>query len=151
MTAFDPFSGAAPRWFSIEAHRPFLEDLAAGVLDWMGDLPPEAQDRLFDNIAALSAPGSRLATEFHPDAGASIGERAAALRSEWQEHGFDVNLADLFYPGERNNVVDYLAEHGWTVSAQPRPELFKDYGKEFPDTDELAPLRNSLAVIATRK
>src|SRR4029078_13464170 len=37
-------------------------------------LPPEAQDRLFDNIAALSAPGSRLATEFHPDAGASIGE-----------------------------------------------------------------------------
>ncbi len=71
-------------------------------------LPPEAQDRLFDNIAALSAPGSRLATEFHPDAGASIRERAAALRSEWQEHGFDVNLADLFYPGERNNVVDYL-------------------------------------------
>src|SRR3954465_1443017 len=114
-------------------------------------LPPEAQDRLFDNIAALSAPGSRLATEFHPGAGASIGERAAALRSEWQEHGFDVNLADLFYPGERSNVVDYLAEHGWTVSAQPRPELFKDYGKDFPDTDELAPLRNSLAVIATRK
>ena len=28
-------------------------------------LPPEAQDRLFDNITALSAPGSRLATEFH--------------------------------------------------------------------------------------
>ncbi len=26
-------------------------------------LPPEAQDRLFDNIAALSAPGSRVATE----------------------------------------------------------------------------------------
>ena len=26
-------------------------------------LPPEAQDRLFDNIAALSAPGSRIATE----------------------------------------------------------------------------------------
>ena len=39
-------------------------------------LPPEAQDRLFDNISALSAPGSQLATEYHPDAGASIGERA---------------------------------------------------------------------------
>jgi methyltransferase (TIGR00027 family) len=26
-------------------------------------LPPEAQDRLFDNIVALSAPGSRIATE----------------------------------------------------------------------------------------
>jgi methyltransferase (TIGR00027 family) len=114
-------------------------------------LPPEAQDRLFDHITALSAPGSQLATEFHPDAGASIGERAATLRSEWQEHGFDVNLADLFYEGDRNPVVEYLTGHGWQVSARTRPEVFAAYGKEFPDTDEVAPLRNSLAVIATRK
>jgi methyltransferase (TIGR00027 family) len=114
-------------------------------------LPPEAQDKLFDNITALSAPGSQLATEYHPDAGASIGERAAAMRSEWQQHGFDVNFADLFYQGERNPVVEYLTGHGWQVSARPRPELFAAYGKEFPDTDELAPLRNSLAVIAKRK
>jgi methyltransferase (TIGR00027 family) len=114
-------------------------------------LPPEAQDKLFDNITALSAPGSQLATEYHPDAGASIGERAAAMRSEWQQHGFDVNLADLFYQGERNHVVEYLTGHGWQVSAQPRPELFAAYGKEFPDADDVAPLRNSLAVIAKRK
>jgi methyltransferase (TIGR00027 family) len=114
-------------------------------------LPPEAQDRLFDNITALSAPGSQLATEYHPDAGDGIGQRAAALRSEWQEHGFDVNLADLFYPGDRNAVVDYLSEQGWQVGSRSRPELFCEYGKEFPDTDDLAPLRNSLAVIATRK
>jgi methyltransferase (TIGR00027 family) len=114
-------------------------------------LPPEAQDRLFDNITALSAPGSQLATEYHPDAGTGIGQRAAALRSEWQEHGFDVNLADLFYPGDRNAVVDYLSEQGWQVGSRSRPELFCEYGKEFPDTDDLAPLRNSLAVIATRK
>ncbi len=114
-------------------------------------LPPEAQDRLFDHITALSAPGSQLATEFHPDAGASIGERTATLRSEWQEHGFDVNLADLFYEGERNPVVEYLTGHGWQVCARTRPEVFAAYGKEFPDTDEVAPLRNSLAVIATRK
>jgi methyltransferase (TIGR00027 family) len=114
-------------------------------------LPPEAQDRLFDNITALSASGSQLATEYHPDAGASIGERATAMRSEWQQHGFDVNLADLFYQGERNHVVDYLTEHGWQVSARLRPDLFAEYGKQFPDTEELAPLRNSLAVIAKRK
>ena len=30
-------------------------------------LPPEAQDALFDNITALSAPGSQLASEFVPD------------------------------------------------------------------------------------
>ena len=114
-------------------------------------LPPDAQDRLFDDITALSAPGSQLATEYHPDAGASIGQRAAALSDEWQEHGFDVNLADLFYPGERSHVVDYLTGHGWQVSARSRPEMFREYGKEFPDDVELGPVRDSLAVIAKRK
>jgi methyltransferase (TIGR00027 family) len=114
-------------------------------------LPPEAQDRLFDNITALSAPGSQLATEYHPDAGASIAERAAAMRAEWQQHGFDVNLADLFYQGERSHVVDYLTGHGWQVSARTRPDMFREYGREFSEADELAPLRNSLAVIAKRR
>ena len=114
-------------------------------------LPPDAQDRLFDDITALSAPGSQLATEYHPDAGASIGERAAALRDEWQEHGFDVNLADLFYPGERSHVVDYLTGHGWQVSARPGRRCSANTARNFPDNDELAPLRNSLAVIAKRK
>ena len=113
-------------------------------------LPPAAQDRLFDDITALSAPGSRLATEYHPDSGASIGQRAEAIRDRWREHGFDMNLADLFYPGERNPVVDYLTGHGWQVSARTRPEMFAAYGREFPDGDELAPMRDSLAVTATR-
>src|ERR1700738_5103278 len=38
--------------------------IAEGLL---GYLPPEAQDRLLDNISALSADGSRLATEAIPD------------------------------------------------------------------------------------
>lgn len=37
--------------------------LAEGLLIY---LPPEAQDRLFDNITALSVPGSAVATEFVP-------------------------------------------------------------------------------------
>jgi methyltransferase (TIGR00027 family) len=121
---------------------------AEGLLAY---LPPEAQDRLFDSITALSAPGSQLATEYHPDAGASIGDRAAAMRSQWKQHGFDVDLSKLFYPGERNSVVDYLTDHGWQVNARSRPEVFEGYGREFPDAEELAPLRNSLAVIATLK
>ncbi len=86
-------------------------------------LPPEAQDRLFDDIAALSAPGSRLATEYHPDAGASIGRRAEAIREQWREHGFDMNLADLFYPGERNPVMEYLSR---TRVAGDRPQPTRD-------------------------
>ena len=114
-------------------------------------LPPEAQDRLFDNITALSAPGSQLATEYHPDAGASIAERSQAFSKQWRGHGFDVNLSDLLYAGERNPVVDYLSANGWQVNARSRPEVFAGYGREFPDTEALAPLRNSLSVIATRK
>jgi methyltransferase (TIGR00027 family) len=114
-------------------------------------LPPDAQDRLFDEITALSAPGSRLATEYHPDAGASMGRRAEAIRERWKEHGFDVNFADLFYPSERDPVVDYLAGHGWRVTARSRPEMFSKYGRAFPDGEELAPMRDSLAVTATRE
>ncbi|MDT5329480.1 MAG: hypothetical protein QOF31_777 [Mycobacterium sp.] len=114
-------------------------------------LPPEAQDRLFDNITALSAPGSQLATEYHPDGGTTVAERTKAMRAQWEQHGFDVDLSELFYSGERNPVVDYLTDHGWQVNARSRPEVFAGYGREFPDAEELAPLRNSLAVIATLK
>jgi methyltransferase (TIGR00027 family) len=114
-------------------------------------LPPDAQDRLFDDITALSAPGSRLATEYQPDGGASMGERANAISDAWKDHGFDVNLTDLFYAGERQPVVEYLTAHGWQVAARTRPEVFAGYGRDFPDTETLAPMRNSLSVTATKK
>lgn len=121
---------------------------AEGLLAY---LPPDAQDRLFDNITALSAPGSQLATEYHPDGGAAMSERAKTMGKPWRDHGFDVDLTQLFYRGERNPVVDYLAGQGWQVSASTRAEVFAGYGREFPDTDDVAPLSTSLAVIATRK
>jgi methyltransferase (TIGR00027 family) len=114
-------------------------------------LPPEAQDRLFDEITALSAPGSQLATEYHPDGGAAMTERAKTMGSQWQQHGFDVDLSKLFYSGDRNPVVDYLTDHGWQVNTRSRSEVFAGYGREFPTAEELAPLSNSLAVIATLK
>jgi methyltransferase (TIGR00027 family) len=121
---------------------------AEGLLAY---LPPDAQDRLFDNITALSAPGSHLATEYHPDGGSTLAARAKTMGSQWQQHGLDVDLSQLFYAGERNPVVEYLTGHGWQVNARSRPEVFAGYGRELPDTEELSPLRGSLAVIATRK
>ena len=56
---FDPFAPAGPRWYAIPAHRPFLEDLAAGVLDWLGDKPPEV---LSDTTILL--PNRRAARAF---------------------------------------------------------------------------------------
>jgi methyltransferase (TIGR00027 family) len=121
---------------------------AEGLLPY---LPPDAQDRLFDNITTLSAPGSQLATEYHPDAGAAVAERTKKLGGKWREHGFDVDLSQLFYSGDRNSVTEYLTAHGWQVNARTRPEVFRGYGRKFPDTEDVAALRKSLAVIATRK
>ena len=121
---------------------------AEGLLPY---LPPDAQDRLFDNITALSAQGSQIATEYHPDSGAAVAERTKKLGGQWREHGFDVDLSQLFYAGERAHVGEYLTAHGWQVSSRTRPEVCAGYGREFPAADEVAPLSTSLAVIATRK
>ncbi|TVS87315.1 class I SAM-dependent methyltransferase [Mycobacterium helveticum] len=111
-------------------------------------LPPEAQDRLFDSITGLSAPGSRLATEFHGDAGRTMSERARQFNERWAKVGCDIDLSGLFFDGERSDVVDYLTGAGWQVSTRPRRELFADYGLVYPD-DEESQLRNIVAVTAT--
>lgn len=112
-------------------------------------LPPEAQDGLFADITSASASGSALATEYHRDGGLGMAERAAGVTDAWGDHGFDVNLPDLVYTGERRAVADHLTELGWTVTTSTRADLFERYGRAFPDTELLTPIRNSLAVTAT--
>ncbi|ORW97969.1 SAM-dependent methyltransferase [Mycobacterium sp. IEC1808] len=111
-------------------------------------LPPDAQDRLFDNITELSAPGSKLATEYHGDSGRTMTQRAQQFNQRWANLGCDIDLSGLFFDGERSNVVDYLAGKGWQVSTRPRREFFADYGRVFPD-DEESQLRNIISVTAT--
>jgi hypothetical protein len=36
------------------------------------------------------------------------------------------------------------------VAARTRPEVFAGYGREYPDAEALALVRNSLSVIATK-
>ncbi|AOS93628.1 class I SAM-dependent methyltransferase [Mycobacterium intracellulare] len=119
---------------------------AEGLLPY---LPPDAQDRLFDNITALSAPGSRVATEHVPDPDAFSDERLRRISERWQRFGFDLNAADLFYRGERNVVVDYLNGHGWQVSAHPARELYARNGFEFPAEDMTATFGDLSYVAAT--
>jgi methyltransferase (TIGR00027 family) len=114
-------------------------------------LPPEAQDRLFDHMTALSAPGSRIATEYHPDNGSTMAERGKAMSDRWASVGCDVDLSGLFYEGDRNNVADYLSERGWDVVARNRRDLFSEYGRVYPGDDALAAFRNIVSVIATRR
>lgn len=114
-------------------------------------LPPDAQDRLFDIISALSAPGSRLATEYHPDLAETLRNRSLSMTQRWREHGLDLDMAELWYVGDRNSVVDYLTDSGWSVTARRRPEVFADYGRTFPDSEHTEAQRNSVAVTATRQ
>jgi len=103
---------------------------AEGLLPY---LPPQAQDGLFDNITALSAPGSRLGTEHVPDPNAFTDERVRRITERWRRAGFDLDAADLFYQGERSVVVDYLTSHDWQVDAHPARELYEHNGFEFPE------------------
>jgi methyltransferase (TIGR00027 family) len=112
-------------------------------------LPPDAQDRLFEHITELSAPGSKLATEYHPDSGPSMTQRAQEFNERWAKFGCDIDLSGLFFDGERSNVVDYLTDRGWRVTARKRRDLFGDYGLEFHDDEEMAQFRNITAVTAT--
>ena len=103
--------------------------IAEGLLMY---LPPEAQDRLFDHISALSPAGSRLATEYFPsmDAFTSTDDR-------WRQFGFSDDLAGLVYPCERNDAIGYLESLGWAVTGSPVRELFDTYRIEHHD-DEMA-------------
>ncbi|HYB34997.1 MAG TPA: class I SAM-dependent methyltransferase [Mycobacterium sp.] len=103
---------------------------AEGLLAY---LPPEAQDRLFDNITALSASGSRLGTGYVPDIRDRIAKRGREVSERWRRLGLNLNWADLVYDGKRNDVVEYLADRGWRTTVRSTPELYADNGFEFPD------------------
>ncbi|HWF70643.1 MAG TPA: class I SAM-dependent methyltransferase [Mycobacterium sp.] len=119
---------------------------AEGLLPY---LPPEAQDRLFDNITTLSAPGSQLATEHISDPDAFSEESVQRIGERWRRAGFDLNPGDLFYHGERSIVIDYLTGHGWQVAAHPAPELYQRNGFNFPEDEAMAMFRNMSYVAAT--
>jgi methyltransferase (TIGR00027 family) len=134
---FDPTQPAA---WSAEGLMPFL--------------PPEAQDRLLDNITTLSAAGSRLATENTADASRAVPMIAARMREvtdRWREHGFDVEMTDLWYPGDRNEVVEYLNSHGWETTATPAVELAAANGLSVQTNEKDEAMLNSLAYVSATR
>lgn len=106
--------------------------IAEGLLVY---LPPDAQDRLFDNITALSAPGSRLATE-HMDMSALPKDWADKLTERSRRAGSSIDLAALFYTGERNSPRDFLNSLGWATEVLRSSDAYAAHGFEMPD-DEL--------------
>lgn len=94
-------------------------------------LPSDAQDRLLDEITALSAPGSRLAAENMDGGGEGaqmMQDRMHQTIDHWREHGFDLDMTDLWYFGERHDIPEYLTTRGWTTQLIPMTELYAANG-----------------------
>jgi methyltransferase (TIGR00027 family) len=103
-----------------------------------GYLPPEAQDRLLDNITALSADGSRLVAEVFVNSGIN-GDALNAASEKWRDKGLDIALGDLGFPGDRNDAATYLEECGWRPVRTPLNQLLADNGLPLQSSDPEAP------------
>jgi methyltransferase (TIGR00027 family) len=112
--------------------------LAEGLLPY---LPPDAQDRLFEMVTALSAPGSQIAVEVFSFDGGNA-RRRAARRARWlrmQRLGLDVNVETLTYrDADRADAADWLTDHGWHVRAVGNRDEMARLGRPVPEdlTDE---------------
>jgi methyltransferase (TIGR00027 family) len=120
--------------------------IAEGLLVY---LPPDAQDRLFDSITALSAPGSHLATE-HMDMTAMPDNWAEKLDERWRLAGSEIKLSELFYAGDRCSAGEYLSRHGWEVTVLSTSEAFIANGFELPDDELTRLIADSGYLAATR-
>ncbi len=79
----------------------------------IGYLPPDEQNRLLHDVTAMSAAGSRFAADHMPVWTQLQLEAERTFVDGWRQHGLDVDLASLTYPGEYHYVPEYLATHGW--------------------------------------
>jgi methyltransferase (TIGR00027 family) len=108
--------------------------LAEGLLPY---LPSEAQDRLFDIVTGLSAPGSRVAVEAFSLGAADNEARRVARRARFdrmrQRLGLDINVETLTYQeSDRADAADWLTEPGWHVSAVSNADEMARLGRAIP-------------------
>ena len=110
--------------------------LAEGLLMY---LPADAQDRLFEQITELSAPGSRVSAEAvrHHDE-----ERRAQMRQRWEKLADDmgiertVDISDLTYNDpQRADLTEWLNGHGWRATGVVSTQEMRRLGRwtEVPD------------------
>jgi methyltransferase (TIGR00027 family) len=113
--------------------------LAEGLLMY---LPADAQDRLFELVTELSAPGSRIAAE---TAGVSSGERREAMRERFERFAEQfnmeqaLNIQDLIYEDpDRADVAEWLGAHGWRADGVHSLDEMRRLGRyvdiEYDDT-----------------
>jgi methyltransferase (TIGR00027 family) len=102
--------------------------LAEGVL--IGFLPPEAEVRLLDHVTTLSTAGSKFAADYGSVRGQTEEQQRQAqlMTDRWREHGLDLHIPDLTYPGEHTDVAAHLHAHGWDTATFGLADLFAAAG-----------------------
>ena len=120
----------------------------------LGYLPAQAQDRLLDQITALSVPGSRFATEALLDVNElnkeELRTRMRRQNERWSRHGLDFDMAALVYFDDRADAGAYLAAHGWQTTSVRNSELFAEHGLT-PATGDDAPFGEVVYLSAERQ
>ena len=91
---------------------------------FIGFLQPATQDRLLDNVTALSAAGSRAAADYLPDWRRPLVSQEHALADRWRQFGFEGDMAELTYPDEYHDAAESLAARGWKTVVTGLRELF---------------------------
>lgn len=104
--------------------------LAEGLLMY---LPAEAQDRLFEQITALSASGSRVSVE---TVAVHAEERREQMRERFERVRAQLGMADsvdvaelMYNDPNRANVAEWLDAHGWRSSAVTSREEMRRLGR----------------------
>jgi methyltransferase (TIGR00027 family) len=110
--------------------------IAEGLLAY---LPSQAQDRLLDNLTALSAHGSRLMAEIFWNSVETVQVVEAAIQ-KWYRAGLDTKLDSLVYRAKAHDAATYLNERGWRTQRAMTSQLLADNGLPVPapTDDELA-------------
>lgn len=117
---------------------------AEGLLPY---LPSDAQKVLFERIAELSAPGSRVAVEAFADEffteqyRAQWRARMQKIREEAARAGQHIDdPQDLWFVDEPTDVVAWLSDHGFQVDTIGAAELMERYHRQLPpDLEDSTP------------
>lgn len=95
---------------------------------FIGFLPPDAQDRLVDDVTGLSAAGSQLAADYLPGRSQPLAGQEQALADRWRPYGFEADLTELTFPGEQHDLAESLAALGWETVRTDLVDLFAATG-----------------------
>ena len=95
---------------------------------FVGFISPSTQDRLFDNLTTLSAPGSRTAADYLSSEQRPSPSQEHALADNWRQFGFRDGVAELTYQDEVHDPAESLAALGWRTVVSSLGELFAATG-----------------------